>query len=163
MTENFRPTVLRNKAWNGLSGKWGMAALAYLIFMLISGGVSSVFAIVPIAPLVVVIFVTNLINIGSVFLYKDVSDGKEVEIGTLFAPFKENYMRYVVGGLLVLIYTFLWSLLLIIPGIIKGISYAMTYYIMRDNPTMTGEQCIQRSMEMMRRHIKTWRSSTWCP
>ena len=50
------------------------------------------------------------------------------------------------------IYTFLWSLLLLVPGIIKSISYSMTYYIMRENPGMSGEQAIQRSMAMMRGH-----------
>ena len=63
-----------------------------------------------------------------------------------------DYARYLIGIVLLVIYTFLWSLLLFIPGIIKGISYSMTYYIMRENPGMSGEQAIQRSMAMMRGH-----------
>ena len=63
-----------------------------------------------------------------------------------------DYARYLIGIVLLVICTFLWSLLLFIPGIIKGISYSMTYYMMRENPGMSGEQAIQRSMAMMRGH-----------
>ena len=43
----------------------------------------------------------------------------------------------------------LWSLLLIIPGIIAGYSYAMTGYILAENPELTASEAIARSKEMM--------------
>ena len=50
---------------------------------------------------------------------------------------------------LVFIYTFLWSLLLIIPGIIKHYSYAMTPYILKEEPEMKNNAAIEKSMVMM--------------
>ena len=46
----------------------------------------------------------------------------------------------------------LWSLLLIIPGIIKGFSYAMTPYILEDNPELSATEAIHRSRMMMKGH-----------
>ena len=50
------------------------------------------------------------------------------------------------------LYTFLWGLLLIIPGIVKSYSYAMTPYIMAENPEMTAGEAIKASMELMDGH-----------
>lgn len=44
----------------------------------------------------------------------------------------------------------LWTLLFIIPGIVASYSYAMTGYILAEDPDLTASQAIQRSKEMMR-------------
>jgi uncharacterized membrane protein len=51
--------------------------------------------------------------------------------------------------LLMAIYTSLWSLLLYIPGIVKSISYSQTAYVLRDNPGLSYNAAIERSMDMM--------------
>ncbi len=51
--------------------------------------------------------------------------------------------------LLSYLYMFLWTLLLVIPGIIKGYSYSMTSYVMVDNPELSYNAAIERSMAMM--------------
>ena len=97
------------------------------------------------------LFVGSFICMGGYFLFWDMLRGEDADMKKLGEPFGD-YARYLIGIVLLVIYTFLWSLLLFIPGIIKGISYSMTYYIMRENPGMSGEQAIQRSMAMMRGH-----------
>lgn len=62
------------------------------------------------------------------------------------------FKRIMLTKLLVAVYTFLWALLLIIPGIIKIYSYSMTDYILRDDPTLEYDAAIRRSMEMMEGH-----------
>lgn len=47
------------------------------------------------------------------------------------------------------LYIFLWSLLLIIPGIIKTYSYSMTFFILADNPSIGINEAIARSRDMM--------------
>lgn len=69
--------------------------------------------------------------------------------------FRDGFTRYLhnVGGmLLIYIFVFLWSLLLIIPGIIKAFSYALTPYILRDYPELSPNQAIELSMKMMKGH-----------
>lgn len=52
-------------------------------------------------------------------------------------------------ALLVFIKTFLWSLLFIVPGIIKAISYSQSYFVKYENPDMKASECIKRSCEIM--------------
>jgi uncharacterized membrane protein len=47
------------------------------------------------------------------------------------------------------LYTLLWSLLFVIPGIIKSFSYALTPYILKDNPDLKFNSAITKSREMM--------------
>lgn len=103
-------------------------AIVYLIIMLVVGGaVSMGYAK----------FNLNLIN-------KTGPDIKDLfsEMGRFKAGFVMQFLR----GL----YTFLWTLLLIIPGIIASYSYRMTPYILMENPDMTASEAIRASKEMMR-------------
>ena len=63
-----------------------------------------------------------------------------------------NYWRKVGGMLLMSILVFLWTLLLIVPGIIKLFSYAMTPYILDEYPELTASEAIHRSRMMMKGH-----------
>jgi len=65
-----------------------------------------------------------------------------------FSLFKTNFVLH----LLMLIFTLLWTLLLIVPGIIAAIKYSMAFYILNDNPEIGGMGAIRRSKEMMEGH-----------
>lgn len=64
----------------------------------------------------------------------------------------DNYWHKVWGMLLSGIFVFLWSLLLVIPGIIKLFSYSMTKYILEEYPELTASEAIDRSRAMMQGH-----------
>ena len=49
-----------------------------------------------------------------------------------------------------IILIFLWSLLLLIPGIIKSFAYAMTPFVLVDNPELSCYEAIKRSQELMK-------------
>lgn len=151
MTDSFRPTVLRGKAWDALRGKWGQAAVACLLIYVAYCIVCGLSILVPLLGFLVILFAASIVFIGFSFIFWDVYKGANVEIKTVLEPV-QDYVRYLIGFLLMCLYTFLWSLLLYIPGIIKALSYSMTFYIMRENPEMSGEQAIQRSMAMMKGH-----------
>lgn len=65
---------------------------------------------------------------------------------------KKNGLRFGLGSLLTQIFTFAWTLLLIIPGIIKQLSYAMTPYVLQDNPDMSALDAITESRKLMKGH-----------
>ena len=50
------------------------------------------------------------------------------------------------------VYTFLWTLLLVIPGIMKSYSYAMTLFILKDYPELQYNAAKEKSMAMMSGH-----------
>lgn len=75
-------------------------------------------------------------------------DKKDVSFSDLFSQFHrlgDGFCMNFLTGL----YTLLWSLLFIIPGIIKMYSYAMTPYILAEHPGMTATESITQSKQMM--------------
>ena len=73
---------------------------------------------------------------------------KEPQLGTMFGYFP-HWKTAAAARFLQALYVLLWSLLFIIPGIIAGYSYAMTGYILSENPELTASEAIARSKEMM--------------
>ena len=63
-----------------------------------------------------------------------------------------NWLHHVWGYLLRSIFTFLWTLLFLIPGIVKSLAYAMTNYILVDYPELSANRAIDLSQEMMDGH-----------
>lgn len=75
---------------------------------------------------------------------------ESVDLENLFDGFRGGrYTRVFCAMFLVNLFTFLWTLLLIIPGIMKAFSYALTPYILLDEPELTAKQAISRSCEIM--------------
>ena len=70
-------------------------------------------------------------------------------LGVALDGVRANVGENIVAGLLVTVFTFLWSLLFVVPGIVKAYSYSMTYYIRCDNPSLTAKQAIDESRRIM--------------
>ena len=70
------------------------------------------------------------------------------ELATLFGYFP-HWKTATIANLLQTVYVFLWSLLLVIPGIIASYSYAMTPYILAEHPEMAPTDVLRKSKEMM--------------
>ena len=68
--------------------------------------------------------------------------------GAVFSGMKVNFLRKLGGTVWMCILIFLWTLLLIIPGIIKMFSYYFTQFILADCPNVTANQAIKISMRI---------------
>ena len=89
------------------------------------------------------------ITVGMMEFYKraDKDDNPSVEnIGYGF----NNFGNAMVGFILSAIFIMLWSLLLIIPGIIKSYAYAMTFYLINKDSSLSGKEAIALSQKMMK-------------
>lgn len=96
------------------------------------------------------------------FTFLDMIRGIRQEIVPLkdvFRNFKQPWMLKIIGLFLVrYALTFLWSLLFIIPGIIKSYSYSQCYFILYDEVNEVGSSnvgimdCIAKSRAMMKGH-----------
>ena len=73
---------------------------------------------------------------------------KKVKVSTLFSGFKDFGVAFRLVWLEG-IKIFLWSLLLIVPGIIAAIRYSMTFFILADNPNITAREAISKSKDMI--------------
>lgn len=84
------------------------------------------------------------------FLLKQ-HDGKELDFNDLFSQF-DRFGTGFAQDFLRRLYTFLWGLLLIVPGIIAALSYAMTPFILEEHPELTASEAIARSKALMDGH-----------
>lgn len=91
----------------------------------------------------------SIVEVGYMRFNLDLVDRqKEPELGSMFQYFsfwKTTAAAKFLQGL----YVFLWSLLFIVPGIVAGYSYAMTSYILAENPELTASEAIEQSKQMM--------------
>ena len=75
-------------------------------------------------------------------------DKKEAKFTDLFSRFNRFGAAFCMN-LLLGIFIFLWSLLFVIPGIVKNFSYAMTPYVLAENPRMRAKEAITKSRWLM--------------
>ena len=139
-TEN---SVLMKNAWETLRGKWGIAIPASLIYSL-----TFVIQKIPKAGGILTLVIAGPMMLGfSIFILR-LSRGQDVRLENLFEGFK-NLGNSIGAYLLYLVFVFLWSLLLIIPGIVAAISYSMTFYIMADDSNIGPLEALRKSKAMM--------------
>ena len=98
---------------------------------------------------IVIIVIGGAVSFGNARYNLDLIDGKPVKVKYLVSQLDRIGSGFVMN-LLILIYTLLWMLLFIIPGIIAIYSYALTPYILYENPDMRPKEAIRRSKEMMK-------------
>ena len=79
------------------------------------------------------------------------NDGSK-NISNVFEGYKKSFGKSILAAFLKGVYTFLWTLLFIVPGIIKTYAYSMTEYIIADDPSVSATEAIKRSQEMMDGH-----------
>ena len=92
------------------------------------------------------------IGLNSFFVRNIKGQTQDLTVTTPFNEAFQNYPRKLGGSLWMGLFVFLWSLLLIIPGIIKSISYSMTPYILADCPNVKARDALKLSMRMMNGH-----------
>ena len=137
----------RKLAWGKLKGKWGTFAVCTLIYELLALA-CSLLTFIFLGPIAMLLISGPLI-LGYSMVAINVSRRKNISEGQIFNGFK-----YFGSSLALLIcnyiFVFLWSLLLIIPGIIKSFSYSMSFFVLADNPTLSSGEARRKSIEIMK-------------
>lgn len=93
--------------------------------------------------------VGSVISVGYAKFNLEIVDHGEAKVGTLFECMR-MWKTAVATRLLTSLFIFLWTLLFIIPGIMAAYSYAMTDYILAENPDMKATEAMRASKEMMK-------------
>ncbi len=139
---------LKDQALETLKGKWGESALTTLIYVVISGALNGLLSLIPFVGSIVSTILLVPFAYGITVYFLKHYRGEEKTYSTIFCGYSD-FKRIFTTLFLVNIYTMLWTLLLIVPGIIKGFSYMMTPFILADNPEMKNNEAIEKSMAMM--------------
>jgi len=134
---------------NIFSGNWLYAVLVILILgalMALPNGILGVGT-------VGVIIITGPLTYGVAKMFlKQSRDGAQMNVVEMFDGFKDDISGTIFLNVVIAVFTFLWSLLFVIPGIIKGYSYSMAYFVKADHPEFTYKQCIDESMRITNGH-----------
>ena len=98
-------------------------------------------------------FVAMPLSVGFInALRKLLVQGDNELPGNMYKIATGNYWHKVWGMFLMMLFTFLWSLLFIIPGIVKAFSYSMTPFILEEHPELGANEAIDHSRAMMKGH-----------
>ena len=140
-------STIRSLARESLSGTWLNAILAYLIFAGITSVVSSIYG--------AVFLIMGAFVFGLYLYFLTLIRKKTGDFNLLFKAFSFSGNNLGLFGktlglyLLMSLYVFLWTLLLIIPGIITAYSYRMAFYILIDDPEIGVSEALRQSKKMM--------------
>lgn len=155
----------KNEALSALRGNWANALVATIILVALAlffssnDAINSYYQRIVINP-----FIGYSLSFVSLFVLLPLAVGYSNSMRVLletgdnrltnnsFSLGFGNWLHVVWGMILSTIYIFLWTLLLIIPGIIKSYSYALTPYILVEHPEMSANEAIEESMRLMDGH-----------
>lgn len=127
-----------------------ISSISDLLNFLTSQNVGSVFGLGSILGIAQFI-IGGVIQLGYAQYLLKQHNHASFELNDLFSQFDrfgQGFAQKFLRGL----YCFLWGLLFIIPGIIKGYAYAMTPFIMAENPDMSASEAIEASKQLMDGH-----------
>ena len=94
------------------------------------------------------VFVLNALEVGGRRFFV-VSHYQKAELGELGYGFSQAYGNVTLTMFLRQLFTFLWSLLFVIPGIIKSYEYRMIPFILAENPDTPYKDAFEMSKKMM--------------
>jgi uncharacterized membrane protein len=160
---------IKKKSLATLKGKWGLGvALTFIVFLvttivpmfaeiLLSGGFSQWInqtetPVIADMMNLLISFLFIPLTVASYWFFLSIARWNDPKISDVFAVYKEweLSLKLIGTSILVGIFTILWSLLLIIPGIIKGLSYSQVFFLLRDNPQLSALEAITESKIRMK-------------
>ena len=107
-----------------------------------------IFILIMTAVILMDVFICNPVEVGCKrYFLRNLNE--KAQVGNIGYAFDNNYKNITKTMFFRDLYTVLWTLLLIIPGIVKSYEYQMIPYLLAENPQMTKEQAFAESKRMM--------------
>jgi uncharacterized membrane protein len=153
---------LKQQAKSLIKGKIGSLFVVMLVYIVICFAIMIIPSFMTVSESTLVALLGNILSIvaslavmpiamGYYLVYLDVAKGQEVAVRRLFDGFN-YFVKVVILTILVGVFTCLWTLLFIVPGIIKSFSYSQAFFILAENPDMRPIDAITESRRMMDGH-----------
>ncbi|MBD3922009.1 DUF975 family protein [Paenibacillus sp. PR3] len=148
---NVTYSEFRRRARESLRGQWGKSVGAILLAAIPSVILAFLGLFshsMQVAGNIMSYLLAGMIALGSAGFFLAIARHQRPPATSIYQGFNfpvKAFLLYI----LILIFTVLWTLLLIIPGIIATFRYSMAYYILADNPGMSPLEAIRRSKQMM--------------
>lgn len=147
---------LVDETWASLKNKWGIPILVgfvYMLFQYLPGLLqekSTTFSWKELYDWtdLIVLFISGPLALGMAIFALKFSRNEEYRFEQLFEGFK-NIISAIILYLLFSIFIILWTILLIVPGVIYSLAYSMCFYILADEPDINPLQALRKSKAMM--------------
>ena len=123
-----------------------------LVLFIAAGLVLGVIVIIALIAALIDIFIFNPLELGCKGFFLLNADNPETPISEIKYGFTNNYKHNVKCLFKRDLTVFLYCLLLIVPGIMKSLSYRLVPYILRENPDMEPKDVLKMSEQMMKGH-----------
>lgn len=121
------------------------------LMMLIVVALAFVCNLIPYVGGIISFIITPAFSISLCMAYLKLTKQEKVEVGDVFEGFKITGKALWLQ-VLTSFFTFLWSLLFVIPGIIKMYAYSMAPYILAENPEMSASEALEKSKQITQGH-----------
>lgn len=138
---------LKSSAKTQIKGKIGILFAMYVIIF----GIAVAAGLVPFLGTIASFVLGAAFTLGGTFVFLKIAKGEDVSVGNIFYGF-EDLWTAIKAQFFMNLFIWLWSLLLIIPGIIKAYAYSMTFFILAENKGMPVLEAITLSRKMMDGH-----------
>ncbi len=143
---------LKAAAKSQIKGKIGILFLITLIIGVLSFFAGLILGLIPVVgSFVSTIIVTPAFALSIYKVYLNIAAGGTPTAGDSFEGFNDFWAAFKVT-FLVGLFTFLWSLLFVIPGIVKFYAYSMSMYVLAENKGKPALECINESKKMTNGH-----------
>lgn len=143
--------TLKENAKQQISGNIGIFLLMYLVIYVITALAS----LIPVVGSVLGFVSEAVFSVSLITVFLTLANGITPQFTDIFGIFNNSRLcgNAILLTILTTLYTFLWSLLLIVPGIIKGLSYSMAPFILAENDVLiTPSEAIAESERIMKGH-----------
>ena len=150
---------LKANAKEQLRGKWAVAIATVLVANILIDSdvmykVSEKFGLIglSISCSLISLFLGGVISVGLCkFLLDMTTKREEPRFETLFSQFN-IYLKTLGLNILITLSVCIGTILFIVPGIIVGLMFSQSYYILSEDPSKSITQCIKQSVDMMNGH-----------
>jgi uncharacterized membrane protein len=127
-----------------LKGSWKLPIFASAIYM----SVMLLLGCIPLIGWIGALALSGPLSLGYCTAYLTFVRKGDMRLSQLFDGFR-HFVNAFLAYIIRLVYIILWSLLLIVPGIVAALGYSMTFFILADNPGAEGLDALAMSRQMM--------------
>ncbi len=134
---------LMQQAREALKGKWGLAVVGNLIYL----ALMSVGQFIPLVGHFSTLIIGGPLLLGVTYFFLALSRKQEAALSQIFDGL-QRFVDALITYLLMALFILLWSLLFIIPGIMAALSYALTFFLMAENPGLKGKEALAEKQNL---------------
>ncbi len=136
---------LMQQAREALKGRWGLAVGGTVIILILS----ALIKVIPIVGWIGSLIIGGPLGLGAAAFFLSLSRRQDAQLSQLFEGF-QDFTRALVTYFLMILFIILWTILLVIPGIVAAFSYSQTFFILAENPKMESMDVLRKSKAMMK-------------